>query len=230
LGLASYSKLRLVRQDQLMLCPTYPKLLLVPSAFTDEDLHVVAKYRSKQRLPVVTWFDVRTGAHIARSAQPLVGVNSKRCLEDEKLVRDLAALTFREVVNAQGDVVWAPCTYFIVDARSKFATRGNQAMGKGTEQVGRLVSSLFGTSLHLLIFQVKYYRDARHTTDLHFMNIDNIHKVRESFDGLHAVSRPGALEGSAAASGWLGKVDQTGWLNHVLLILKVHFEVGIRSN
>lgn len=69
--------------------------------------------------------------------------------------------------------------------------------------------------------QVKYYRDARHTTDLHFMNIDNIHKVRESFDSLHALSRPGALEGSSAASGWLGKVDQTGWLNHVLLILKV---------
>jgi hypothetical protein len=181
LGLASYSKLRLVRQEQLMLCLTYPNLLLVPSAFTDEDLHVVrgdarkpcasgeknetkqrkkeidtcgrasrpailirwpvcrpcqvAKYRSKQRLPVVTWFDVRTGAHIARSAQPLVGMNSKRCLEDEKLVRDLAALTFREVVNAQGDVVWAPCTYYIADARSKFATRGNQAMGKGTEQV-----------------------------------------------------------------------------------------------
>jgi hypothetical protein len=96
--------------------------------------------------------------------------------------------------------------------------------------VSRLSSSVFCTSLHLLNFQVKYYRDARHTTDLHFMNIDNIHKVRESFDGLHAVSRPAAPEGSAAALGWLGKVDQTGWLNHVLLILKVYFEVGTSSN
>lgn len=95
----------------------------------------VAKYRSKQRLPVVTWFDVRTGAHIARAAQPLVGVNSKRCAEDEKLVRDLAALTFREALSPAGDAVPAPCTYYIVDARSKLATRGNQAMGKGTEQV-----------------------------------------------------------------------------------------------
>lgn len=84
---------------------------------------------------MVTWFDVRTGAHIARASQPLVGVNSKRCLEDERLVRELAALTFREVLNQEGEVVWAPCTYYIVDARSKLATRGNQAMGKGTEQV-----------------------------------------------------------------------------------------------
>ena len=163
----------------------------------------LAKFRSKQRLPVVTWFDVRTGAHIARASQPSVGlVNSKRCLEDERLVRELAALTFREVLNEEGDVVWAPCTYYIVDARSKLAARGNAAMGKGTEQV-------------------KYYRDGRHATDLQFMNIDNIHKVRESCDELYGLGRPGALEGSASATGFSGRVDQTGWLHQVVLILKV---------
>ena len=51
------------------------------------------------------------------------------------MLRELAALTFREVVNAEGDVVDGVSTYFICDARSKVATRGNQLMGKGVEQV-----------------------------------------------------------------------------------------------
>jgi hypothetical protein len=41
LGLASYSKLRVVRQDQLMLCNTYPLLMLVPKSFPEDDLHAV---------------------------------------------------------------------------------------------------------------------------------------------------------------------------------------------
>lgn len=49
LGLASYSKLRLVRQDHLMLCPTYPLLLLVPSSFPEKDLHAVSVKRTSRR-------------------------------------------------------------------------------------------------------------------------------------------------------------------------------------
>jgi len=201
LGLASYSKLRLVRQDVLNLCITYPLELLFPSSVSNKELQAVAKYRSKNRLPVVTWFDVRTGASIARCAQPLVGMNSKRCVEDEKMVQALAALTYREVMNKDGDLEPGHFAYYIVDARSKVATRGNQLMGKGVEQV-------------------KYYRDSRHTAELQFMNIGNIHAVRESFETLHGLARPAALEGSASAAGWLGKVDATGWLGHVLAIVK----------
>lgn len=47
LGLASYSKLRLVRQDQLMLCPTYPLLLLLPNSFPEKDLHAVSFKRNE---------------------------------------------------------------------------------------------------------------------------------------------------------------------------------------
>ena len=45
----------------------------------------------------MTWFDVRTGATIARSPQPLVGMHSKRSADDEKLIRELAHLTYKEL-------------------------------------------------------------------------------------------------------------------------------------
>jgi myotubularin-related protein 6/7/8 len=114
MGLASYTKLRMVKQNEINLCLTYPLELVVPAFISNKDLLQSAKYRSKNRLPVVTWFDIRTGASISRSSQPLVGMNSKRCFEDEKLIRELAALTFREGMDGE-----LPCTFFIVDARSK---------------------------------------------------------------------------------------------------------------
>jgi len=196
LGLNSYTKLRLVKQNEVQLCLTYPLELLVPAFISNKDLIASAKYRSKQRLPVITWFDIRTGASIARSSQPLVGMNSKRCFEDEKLLKEYAALTFREGMDGP-----LPCTYYIVDARSKVATRGNQLMGKGVEQI-------------------KYYRDGRYSTDIKYMNIGNIHAVRESFDSLSQLCQPGSLEGSTAAQGFYGKLDSTGWLSHTQSILK----------
>ena len=99
MGLGSYSKLRMVKQNRTMLCKTYPLELLFPAKLTDKELHSVAKFRSKQRLPVVTWFDVRTGATIARCSQPLVGMNSKRSGDDERLVRELALLTYKETLG-----------------------------------------------------------------------------------------------------------------------------------
>lgn len=37
----------------------------------------VASYRSKGRLPAVTWMDPKTKAVLARSAQPLAGLGGK---------------------------------------------------------------------------------------------------------------------------------------------------------
>ena len=41
----------------------------MPACITDDELQNSAKYRSKERLPVVTWFDPTTGCSIARCSQ-----------------------------------------------------------------------------------------------------------------------------------------------------------------
>ncbi|CAF1135260.1 unnamed protein product, partial [Brachionus calyciflorus] len=62
-----------INQD-FKFCDTYPKLLVVPSCVKDEELKQIAEFRSKHRIPVLSWlkFDNRKN-HVAlmRSSQPL---------------------------------------------------------------------------------------------------------------------------------------------------------------
>ena len=60
------------------LCATYPTVLHCPSLTTDEELEEVAKFRSKQRLPVLSWFDHSSHAAIVRCAQPLIGIGGNK--------------------------------------------------------------------------------------------------------------------------------------------------------
>src|SRR5690554_7782249 len=53
---------------------------------SDELLHKVAAFRSKGRLPVLSWRHPVTKATICRCSQPLVGLNNSRSEEDETLV------------------------------------------------------------------------------------------------------------------------------------------------
>lgn len=92
--------------------------------------------------------------------------------------------------------------YVIMDARGQLAAVGNKAMGKGTEIVSN-------------------YRGAK----LVFMNIDNIHAIRQSFQSLTGVFEPrkGANEDSAS---FYSKVESSGWLRHVRLVLKASVELA----
>ncbi|KAE8904234.1 hypothetical protein PF005_g15083 [Phytophthora fragariae] len=77
--------------DQYELCPTYPSILAVPSSVSDSVLAVASKFRSKGRIPVLSWRDRHTGAVICRSSQPLVGLGQKQCDKDVFLIQAIAA-------------------------------------------------------------------------------------------------------------------------------------------
>ena len=73
------------------LCPTYPKHLLVPTKFNvDRDLIHVARFRSKQRLPAMTWaMRGAKGPTMWRCSQPKTGFDFRggnRCRENEDLL------------------------------------------------------------------------------------------------------------------------------------------------
>ena len=53
------------------LSPTYPSKFVVPSKVNDEMLKEIAKYRSKARVPAVTWIHSRSRGVIVRCAQPM---------------------------------------------------------------------------------------------------------------------------------------------------------------
>ena len=93
-------------------CESYPSCLVFPSSVSDKQLKKVAKFRSKARLPTLTWYKETVGLY--RSSQPLVGFFSSRCKEDE-------------------DFMLKAGIQFIIDARPKVNARANKIAGRGFE-------------------------------------------------------------------------------------------------
>ena len=60
--------------SEYRICPTYPSQLLVPASATTQLVLGSAKFRSKGRLPALTFFSSDTGAALVRCSQPLSGL------------------------------------------------------------------------------------------------------------------------------------------------------------
>ena len=73
---------------------------------SQEELQEVARFRSKARIPVLSWIHPESLATITRCAQPLVGLN-KRSREDERHIQNIMD------ANAQSHRI------YIYDARPK---------------------------------------------------------------------------------------------------------------
>lgn len=74
-------------------CETYPALLVVPSTISDKELELVAEFRSKNRIPVLSWVKPdNLNVAIMRSSQPLCGVTGKRSFWDESYLQKISEL------------------------------------------------------------------------------------------------------------------------------------------
>lgn len=91
----------------------------VPKALSDEDVADCAKFRSRGRIPALSWMHPVSLATITRCSQPLVGVSSNRSRADEKYVKSIMD------ANAQAHKI------FIFDARPKMNSVVNVAKGGG---------------------------------------------------------------------------------------------------
>lgn len=60
--------------EQYEICDSYPAVWAVPAQVTNEDIRVVASFRSRGRIPVLSWIHSESQATITRCSQPLVGV------------------------------------------------------------------------------------------------------------------------------------------------------------
>jgi hypothetical protein len=81
------------------ICDSYPKVIVVPKQLTDDDVKVVAHFRSGGRLPVLCWGDKVTMASIWRSSQPKAGVSGS-CALDEKYLDIIAKSSLQHAVPA----------------------------------------------------------------------------------------------------------------------------------
>ncbi|KAK4190452.1 protein-tyrosine phosphatase-like protein [Podospora australis] len=65
---------------------TYPAVLAVPSKISDNTLKYAANFRSRARIPTLTYLHPVNNCTITRSSQPFVGLRMKRSIQDERLV------------------------------------------------------------------------------------------------------------------------------------------------
>lgn len=165
--------------DTYSLCDSYPAVWAVPAAATDEDLQASAAFRSRGRLPVLSWIHPESQATITRCAQPLVGVGGKRSREDERYVQLIMD------ANAQSHKL------FIMDARPMPNAIANKAKGGGYES-----------------------EDAYQNAELVFLDIHNIHVMRESLRKLKELCFPTIDEAR-----WLSGIESTMWLKHIKCVL-----------
>jgi len=163
---------------------SYPEVFCVPNNLTDDQIINGLKKRSKGRIPVLAWWDKKTGVSLSRSAQPKRGLNLKR----KKFKKDIVMLEAFLSTNPQSKRMT------IVDLRPKLNAQANRIKGAGFEDISKFPFSC----------------------DLKFMNIGNIHVMRESF---HHVARL-VLDTHGDSEKWLSALDSTKWLNHTQLILK----------
>ncbi|XP_056628589.1 myotubularin-related protein 7b isoform X1 [Triplophysa dalaica] len=102
------------------LCDTYPSELYVPKSASPAVIVGSSKFRSRGRLPVLSYFHRDTSASICRSSQPLSGF-SARSSDDEQMLQALMKS------NPVSELM------YVVDTRPKLNAMANRAAGKGYE-------------------------------------------------------------------------------------------------
>ncbi|KAK9772449.1 putative Myotubularin phosphatase domain-containing protein [Seiridium cardinale] len=240
--------------------PTYPGLLVVPSQISDNVIKHAGPYRSRQRIPVLTYLHSLNNCSITRSSQPCVGLRGNRSPQDERIVsasfsasatvefngldvpatetaepspatsqadiRDpsldsesLATAQLEDELIAAGDPNYDPKTgkrlifgaqqsNLIVDARPTINAVVMQAMGKGSENMD-------------------YYNFAKKA----YLNIDNIHVMRESLNTVIEAIKDGDISRLPPNRELLQK---SAWLKHITGVLDgsalIARQVGIRHS
>ncbi len=93
--------------DKYDLCDSYPAVWGIPAAAEEDLIRSVASFRSRNRLPVISWLHPFSQASITRCAQPMVGVASRRNKDDERYFQMILD------ANAQAHKL------YVMDARPK---------------------------------------------------------------------------------------------------------------
>ncbi|TMW55493.1 hypothetical protein Poli38472_010375 [Pythium oligandrum] len=204
-GVLDHPRWRICRANEnYELCASYPSFLMMPTGLSDKIIRDAASFRSKNRLPALTWVHPRTGAPLCRSSQPNTGVFGSTNSNDRDLIWSIrdAAITIEAAIQSSHALPKKSSVLHIVDARPEINAKSNALAGKGHESVKQ------------------YDRDGVPTTSITFMGIDNIHAVRNSFVGLTQ-----ALY-EVEDSNFFGAVQKSHWLEYVCSILQGASEVA----
>jgi myotubularin-related protein 3/4 len=182
---------------------------------TDEQLKKIASFRSSKRFPAVVWRSKTTGAVLARSSQPNVGLLAWRLNEDELLIRaiaDCCTITNNNnnnnnnkrldqidsnslIQNSTTSLVSSNCMTLTNDSLKSSSSTTTTASGASSP----ITSQISEQSSVLLIIDARFrsvalanrvkgggyeYSEYYTNCEIQFMNLENIHVIRSSFQAL----------------------------------------------
>ncbi|CAJ0628913.1 11546_t:CDS:2 [Entrophospora sp. SA101] len=173
-------------------CPTYPHLLVFPSKISDTVLGYATRFRSKSRVPTLSYLHWSNKASITRSSQPMVGLKQNRSIQDEKLIEAIFQSNLPTSSNGR-QIYGSTSTNLIVDARPTANAMANGVMGAGSENI-------------------ENYKNCTKC----YMGIDNIHVMRDSLGKLVEVIQSAEASGSPIKKQHL---DRSNWLKHISSLL-----------
>ena len=115
---SSNKQFRILDNNDFKICETYPKRLIVPYEMTNEELEKSAKFRTKNRLPTLT-YRYKNGSCIWRSSQTKTGLKGVKNKYDNLLLSNIS--NFQQL--------------YIFDARPKLNAIANKFTGGGFENI-----------------------------------------------------------------------------------------------
>ncbi|KAI0481636.1 protein-tyrosine phosphatase-like protein [Xylaria cf. heliscus] len=236
-------RISLINKDYAF-SPTYPGLLVIPSKISDNVIKYAGPYRSRARIPVLTYLHSLNNCSITRSSQPLVGFRGNRSIQDEKLVS--ACFSASATVEFNGLELPSVDTAEPSPASSQVDLCGSSTEGEPSD-IERLEDELLTDSevsyesqagkriygaqqrnlivdarptINALAMQVvgkgsenmEYYPFAKKA----FLNIDNIHVMRESLNTVIEAIKDGDISKLPPNRELLIK---SNWLKHIRGVL-----------
>jgi myotubularin-related protein 6/7/8 len=216
--------------------PTYPAKLVVPARIGDATLTYAGKYRSKARIPALSYLhwsnyvrprrknpgqiptDHPHQGSITRCSQPLVGITQNRSIQDEKLVEAI----FQSHLSVE-----SPYTVTVPDSRS--AAKPGERPVFGATCANVIIDARPTANAMANVAQgggsenMEYYKGGTGAgfgvTKKAYLGVDNIHVMRDSLakvvEALRDADRPAemlfegaSLDHGPAESNAIGILDR----------------------
>jgi hypothetical protein len=213
--------------ESYSICPTYPALLVVPESIDDGQLTQASLFRSRGRLPALSWRHPHNFCSLTRCSQPLVGLGQNRSHYDELLLEAINQAGASPLGDDLINLTSTPYTSLL----SKSSSPSPHAAASSSSKINPISTNHLGDVKRPLVIvdarpkinaqanqaagkgyeMGKGYENCR----VLFMGIANIHVMRKSIDSLEEL----CCKWPADDPYWQKNLESTGWLTHVSRVL-----------
>jgi len=229
-------------------CSTYPEYVIVPKSISDEQLKKISAFRSSKRFPSVVWRSKKNGAVIARSSQPNVGLWARRLNEDELLLRAIAdaansdascssssTMSSLSCCSSSSNTVTTSTSTTAAATATTVATTATTTSSTAANNNSSISTNPCEPSSLLLIIDARFssvalanrmkgggyeYSEYYTNCEIQFMNLENIHVIRSSFQSLRVLCQLSNDNRTV-----LSQLENTKWLHHISGIIKAAYTV-----